>query len=137
MNRYLAIIASLTAIIMVAAVSIACNRSQDQEAAEQSPAVVETPQNTDPADKGQDVSLFAPQDLPGAYVSGEELLCLADSKEEAQKIADMYGIELVKYGMGVATFHTEEDPYEVIARGKKEGYPELSLNGISTIMDVN
>ena len=64
---------------------------------------------------------------------GEELLCLVDSKEEAQKIADQYGIELVNFGYGVATFHTDQDPNEVIKMGLEKGYPELSLNGVSKL----
>ena len=60
-------------------------------------------------------------------VEGKELLCLADTEEEAQEIADMYGIELVEFGYGVATFHAE-NPQAVIQMGKEKGYPELSLN---------
>ena len=67
------------------------------------------------------------------YVEGAELLCLADSRDQAQSIADMYGIELVEFSYGVATFHTTEDPRDVIARGKEKGYPELSINGYSEL----
>ncbi len=67
---------------------------------------------------------------------GKELLCLCDSQEEAQKIADMYGIELVEYSYGVATFHTD-DPQGVIEMGKEKGYPELEINGISYINDLS
>jgi hypothetical protein len=68
------------------------------------------------------------------YAEGEELLCLCDNEEEARKIADLYGIELVQFQYGVATFHAE-DPMSVIALGKEKGYPELELNGISSIFD--
>ncbi len=64
---------------------------------------------------------------------GAELLCLAETKEEAQKIADLYGIELVDFGYGLATFHTDKDPEEVISEGLEKGYPELSLNGTSKL----
>lgn len=63
------------------------------------------------------------------YVEGKELMCLVDSKEEAEKIAKQYGIVLVEYSYGVATFHTEDDPNSVIELGKQLGYTELSLNG--------
>ena len=59
---------------------------------------------------------------------GQELYCLSDSLEEAQRIAQDYGIELVSFGDGVAVFHTEDDPEEVIKLGKNKGYTELSLN---------
>lgn len=79
----------------------------------------------------------SPAPLPAAtvqdYVEGAELLCIAQSEEEAKKIADMYGIELVEFSYGVATFHTEEDPNAVIRRGLDNGYPELSINGYSEL----
>ena len=61
---------------------------------------------------------------------GEELLCLTETQEEAEKIAELYEIELVSFGNGVAIFHTEKDPLEVIAYGKKNNLPELSLNEV-------
>lgn len=67
------------------------------------------------------------------YVEGEELLCIAGSRSEAEEIAKMYQIELVDFSYGVATFHTEEDPRAVIERGKEKGYPELSINGYSEL----
>ena len=67
--------------------------------------------------------------LPADVVEGEELIGLAETREEAEKIAETYGITLVSFEYGVATFHTEEDPTAVIDRGLKAGYPELSLNG--------
>ena len=77
------------------------------------------------------------EELPVSEIAeGKELLCLCDSQEEAQKIADMYGIELVEYSYGVATFHTD-DPQGVIEMGKEKGYPELEINGISYINDLS
>ena len=64
---------------------------------------------------------------------GAELLCLVETKEEAQKIAAQYGIELVDFGYGLATFHTDRDPEEVISEGLEKGYPELSINGNSKL----
>jgi len=60
---------------------------------------------------------------------GKELVALAETEEEAKAIAEQYGIELVEFSYGVATFHTEEDPRDVIARGEENGWPTLSLNG--------
>jgi len=67
------------------------------------------------------------------YAEGQELLCLAESQEKAQEIAKMYGIELVSFNEGVATFHTEGDPNEVIKMGVEKGYPPLELNQVMTI----
>ncbi|WP_026517875.1 hypothetical protein [Butyrivibrio sp. MC2021] len=69
----------------------------------------------------------------GEYVEGAELLCLAQTEEEAKKIAELYGIELVEFSYGVATFHTTENPGDVIKRGLEKGYPELSINGYSEL----
>ena len=64
------------------------------------------------------------------YVEGKELMCLIDTKEEAEAVAKQYGIQLVDFSYGVATFHTDENPNDVIAMGIKLGYPELSLNRV-------
>lgn len=57
-----------------------------------------------------------------------QLMCAAESREEAQALAEQYGIALVDYRNGLATFYTEEDPRDVIRRGKDNGWQELSLN---------
>ncbi len=68
-------------------------------------------------------------------VSGSELLMLAEDRNEAENVAEMYGIELVDYSYGVATFHTEEDPSAVIARGRENGWPALELNSMVYLDD--
>ena len=60
-----------------------------------------------------------------------QLLGEAGSRKDAEELAELYGITLVEYKNGVARFHTEEDPREVIRRGKDNGWPELVLNRIS------
>lgn len=57
-----------------------------------------------------------------------ELTALADSQEEADEIAELYGIELKSYSYGVAVFTTEEDPQKLMQLGEEEGYPELQYN---------
>lgn len=59
---------------------------------------------------------------------GRELFCLAKDQNEAEKIAADYGIELVSFGDGVAVFHTEDDPKEVIRYGQDNKLTLLSLN---------
>ena len=66
---------------------------------------------------------------------GAELLMLADTREEAEETATLYGIELVSYQYGVATFHTEENPQTVISRGIENGWPRLDLNTIMRLDD--
>ncbi len=61
---------------------------------------------------------------------GKELLALADSEEDAKKIAELYGIELTGFSYGVATFHTTENLQDVIRRGRENGWPALDLNAI-------
>ena len=64
---------------------------------------------------------------------GSELFALTDSQEEAEKIAELYGIELVDFSYGVATFHTEEMPDAVIQRGKDHSWPEIEINYVQQI----
>jgi len=70
---------------------------------------------------------------PDAVVSGSiypeaQLLGVAESREEAESLAELYGITLVNFNYRFASFYTEEDPYEVIRRGEENGWPPLSLN---------
>lgn len=64
----------------------------------------------------------------GGYVSGAELSCVTDTKEEAESIAAVYNIELVDWVEGMAVFHTEESPADVVKRGKEENLPEIQIN---------
>lgn len=68
-----------------------------------------------------------------AYSEDKPLFCLAESEEEARKTADEYGIELVEYNYGVASFYTDKDLRELIEWGKTQGLPLLEINYISTI----
>lgn len=54
-----------------------------------------------------------------------QLMALVDSREEAQELAALYGVDFVNYSYGVATFSTEEEPDEVIKRGAKNGWKPL------------
>lgn len=69
------------------------------------------------------------QDLAENVEEGEVILtALADTQEEAEKIADLYGIELKAYSYGVATYVTDKDPEAVIAEGIEKGYPTLVVD---------
>lgn len=57
-----------------------------------------------------------------------QLTALADSLEEAQEIADLYGIELDSYAYGVASYFTDKDISELINMGMEQGYPTLAPN---------
>ena len=79
--------------------------------------------------------------LPSASIQypeaaeGEELMTSVESREEAEEIAALYGIELVSCSEHVATFHTEEDLHSVIRRGKENGWPPLEINYVITLDD--
>lgn len=64
----------------------------------------------------------------GFTMEGRELMALVQTEEEAEKIAEMYGIELVKFADGVAEYTTDRIIEEVIAEGEEKGYPKLSIN---------
>lgn len=57
-----------------------------------------------------------------------ELIALADDEEQAQEIATLYQIELLSFSEGVAVYTTDQDPNELIALGKQNGYPLLTIN---------
>lgn len=64
--------------------------------------------------------------------TGGRLLCQAESEEAALELARLYGIELLEFRHGLAVFTTEEDLQTVIRRGREQGLPELTPDGIST-----
>ena len=66
--------------------------------------------------------------MPSSYAEGKELYALVETEEEAAELAALYEIELVSFQSGVATFHTEEDPPAVIARGTENDWPPLEVN---------
>lgn len=57
-----------------------------------------------------------------------ELIAVVDSQEEAEEIAELYGISLSSYAFHVAIYTTDRDASEVIAEGEEKGYPTLSRN---------
>lgn len=56
------------------------------------------------------------------------LTALAEDLEEAEKIADLYGIELDSYSYGVAVYLTDKDVQELISMGEENDYPTLAPN---------
>lgn len=66
-------------------------------------------------------------------IAENQLMALVETEDEAEVIAEQYGIELVSFADGVAAFRTEEDPHEVIARGEENGFTQLYLNYVRTI----
>lgn len=72
-----------------------------------------------------------------AVVAENSLMSAAETEEEAREIAEQYGIEFVSFENGIALYHTEEDPFEVIARGKENGYSPLSVNFTRTGFGTN
>lgn len=73
--------------------------------------------------------------LPSAGESEEndsdektKLTALADDLEEAEKIADLYGIELDSFSYGIAVYVTDKDIQELISMGEENDYPTLTPN---------
>lgn len=57
-----------------------------------------------------------------------ELTALADTREEAEKIAELYGIKLSAYSYGVATYTTDKGLREIMDLGIENDYPTLTPN---------
>lgn len=71
---------------------------------------------------------FIPPDTNSEPNDGTEVIALADSEEQAQQIAELYGITLKSYSLGVAVYTTDKDITALIQMGKENNYPELALN---------
>lgn len=74
------------------------------------------------------------QEVQVGFIAEEQLMALVETEEEAESIAEQYGIELTSFSEGVASYKTEENPADVIARGQDNGYPPLFMNMERTIM---
>ena len=70
-------------------------------------------------------------------IADNSLMSEAETEEDARAIAEQYGIDFISFENGIALYHTEEDPFEVIARGQENGYPQLSVNFIRTGYDTD
>lgn len=66
--------------------------------------------------------------VPTAETESPQLTALADSLEEAQEIANLYGIELDSYSYGVAAYSTDKDIAELLLFGEEHDYPTLAPN---------
>lgn len=70
-------------------------------------------------------------------IADNALMAAVQTEEEAQELAGQYGIELVSFENGIALYHTDEDPFAVIARGQENGYSQLSINFVRTGYDAD
>lgn len=71
--------------------------------------------------------------VPSDHISSTvtEMTALADTREEAEKIAELYGIELSTYSYGVAVYVTDKTPEELMELGRDNHYPSLTPNSES------
>ena len=65
------------------------------------------------------------------YSKEKPLFALVETQDEAEKIAADYGIELVDFASGVASYYTDKDPAELIKWGEEQGFPPLEINYMS------
>ena len=77
--------------------------------------------------RGLEASVEQPEEI-SLISENKQLMTTVETKEEAEKIAGIYGITLTEYYNGVAVFSTDEDPYEIIERGQEQGCPQLFIN---------
>ena len=103
-----------------------CQRSRDTVPEKTVPKATlpkqTAPGKEDPGDQTETIPALDAVSDRGQLMAG------AESRQKAEELARLYGITLVDYQHQVALLFTEEDPGEVIQRGKDNGWPELSLN---------
>ncbi|MGN0306598.1 MAG: hypothetical protein ACI4DN_00125 [Lachnospiraceae bacterium] len=61
------------------------------------------------------------------------LIANVETNEEAEEIAELYGIILISFEDKVAIYETEKDPQELIRMGEEKGYPAIGINNSFTI----
>lgn len=64
----------------------------------------------------------------GKVASEGQLIASVETRKEAEKLSELYGIELVDFSAPAALYRTEEDPDAVIKRGMDNGWPKLEKN---------
>ena len=104
----------LILLIVAAILLCGCQHARQPDATAKEPVTTPSPLET------------APEVDPNG-----QLLCLVETAEEAEEVATLYGITLISHADGLAVYHTEEDPQEVIFRGEENSWPELTLNYIA------
>lgn len=62
-----------------------------------------------------------------------ELVGIVENEEEAKKLAESYGIVLVRYAEGIATYQTIQTYDEIKKIEKEKGLPELSINEVNKV----
>lgn len=67
-------------------------------------------------------------------VAENQLYALTKTEEESCKIAELYDIILIEYKQGVATYHTEKNPHEVVKLGEKKKYPPIYINYLNHML---
>lgn len=117
-------------LILISAVGISgCGRERQ---------LVEMSERQSDSTEREKMTLTLPESEMHSSVSGDsdedesdgttKLTALADDLEEAEKIADLYGIELDSYSYGVAVYVTDKDVQELINLGEENDYPTLAPN---------
>ena len=76
------------------------------------------------------------EDIMSQVKKGEELLAQVETEEEAEALAEQYGITLVRFRNGIATYHCEGNPIEVIQLGHENGWTLLVLNRVTTLSPI-
>lgn len=66
----------------------------------------------------------------GKVASNGQLIASAQTQEEAEQIAALYGIELVDFEAPLALYRTDADPEEMIRKGAEMGWPRLEINHV-------
>ena len=84
-------------------------------------------QNTDVYSPSMPGNIAIPSN-PMEYSEDEPLFALVETQDAAEKIASDYGIELVDFSSGVATYYTDKDLSELIRWGKEQGFAPLEIN---------
>lgn len=126
---------SVIAILLLLLVLAGCGAKTDVVQPQEQPDAKDPPGEIFPGQPGEtEKTGKESRPAPSVQPAGEEtlsaqLFTLVETEEEALEIAELYGIKLIKVSNGVATFHTDEDPDEVIRRGEENGWPLIEING--------
>lgn len=103
----------------------ACSGARPDKSEPSKTLIPDAPDVADAPDVSDDELNYVPNELIGIF----------EDEQQAKDAAELYKIELISFGDGVALFRYEGDLEALIELGEQNGWPQLSLNHIYKAFD--
>lgn len=121
------VIVAIGLILLIVAGVVGCGRKRERiEINELAANSVEGELIALPVSEKETAATSAEESADGESEEATQLTALAEDLQEAERIADLYDIELDSFSYGVATYITDKDAKELMDLGEENDYPTLA-----------